>query len=246
MDFCSINPKGTWEWMYEMPRVMLLTHLVEKYPEYVRLANNHPRTYKILDNSLIELGGALSMERLIQAADAIGADEIILPDVFKDGKATIESTKEAIDWLKERNLLGRYKLMAVAHGNNKDEWKECFDILDEIPEIDVIGIPKVTSTWLEERNRKNLFDVFKNSNKEIHFLGSWFNLDELCKLDKEVKVRVRSVDTCLPSLYAIQGKDFHEDREGTIDLEHEYKELTKEKYDNVINGFLKEFLEENV
>lgn len=242
MDFCSINPKGAWEWMYEMPRVMLLTHLVERYPEYVRLAKDHPRTYKILDNSLIELGGALSMGRLVRAADAIDADEIILPDVFKDGPATVESTKEAINWLKEKHLIGKYKLMAVAHGNNEKEWKECFDTLNKIPEVDVIGVPKVISTWIPNRSRGSLFHIFKNSKKEIHFLGSWFNLAELCELQLEVKSKVRSVDTCLPSLYTIQKKDFHLDREGTIDLEREYTELTKKDYEALINNFMREFI----
>ena len=57
--------------MYENKTVMLLTHLVERYPEYIEEALKHPNNYKILDNSLIELKGALSMERLIDAADKI-------------------------------------------------------------------------------------------------------------------------------------------------------------------------------
>ena len=35
MDLCSIIPVAQSSWMYKNPRVMLLTHLVEKYPEYV-------------------------------------------------------------------------------------------------------------------------------------------------------------------------------------------------------------------
>ena len=65
---------------------MFLTHMVEKYPAYTEAARNAPG-YKILDNSLIELGGAVDLERVVKAAEYIGADEIILPDVFlQDGR----------------------------------------------------------------------------------------------------------------------------------------------------------------
>lgn len=233
MNICSICPVNKSYLMYEeSPMVMLLTHLVEKYPSYVEEALKHPDTYKILDNSLIELGGALSMDRLVSAAEKVKANEIILPDVFKDGEATIQSTINAINWLKEHNLLGKYKLMVVCHGTTKEAFKKCFDTLEAMPEIDVIGIPKVMASmsWVKGRNRKDLKDIFMNSSKEIHFLGSWYNLGELLDLGKDVWNRVRSADTCLPSLDVIQGLGFYDDRIGTIDLEEAYIGLTDEKY----------------
>lgn len=77
---------------------MFLTHMVEKYPTYVEAARNAPG-YKILDNSLIELGGAVDLKRVVKAAETIRADEIILPDVFQDGPATIKAVQSAIDEL---------------------------------------------------------------------------------------------------------------------------------------------------
>ena len=233
MNICSICPVNKSYLMYEnAPMVMLLTHLVEKYPTYVEEALKHPDTYKILDNSLIELGGALSMDRLVAAAEMVHANEIILPDVFKDGDATIKSTLDSINWLKEHNLLGKYKIMVVCHGTTREEFKKCFDILNSIPEVDVIGIPKVMSSmpWILSKNRRELKDIFMNSSKEIHFLGSWYNLGELLELGNDVWNRVRSADTCLPSLDIIQGLTLYEDRLGTIDLEEGYPQLTDEKY----------------
>lgn len=239
MDVCSIIPVNHSNWMYECPRVMLLTHLVEKYPEYVQEALDHPETYKILDNSLIELGGALSMERLVAAADKIKADEIILPDVFKDGYATIASTAQAISWLKEHGRLGDFKLMAVCHGTTETEFIACFRALQNIPEIDVIGIPKVMSSfdWVAKRSRASLYHIFKDCPKEIHFLGSWYQLGELLTLPKEVYNKVRSCDTCLFALNVIQQIDFFEDRNGTIDLEKDYPELTYESYRALMDKF---------
>ena len=237
MDLCSITPVFQSSWMYENPRVMLLTHLVEKYPKYVEEAINHPNVYKILDNSLIEMGDSLSMERLIEAASKVNANEIILCDVFKDADGTIKKTKESVEWLKKHELIGKYKLQAVVHGSTLEDFKRCFDELNSIPEIDVIAIPKVTVSydWCPNQSRSSLFYIFKNTDKEIHFLGSWYNLEEIYKIPKEVWKKVRSVDTCLPSLYAIQNKHIWENRNGTIDLEKNYPELTIKEYNNVMN-----------
>lgn len=228
--------------MYENRIVMLLTHLIEKYDNYTQEALNHPKHYKILDNSLIELGKSLNMERLINAADKIKANEIVLPDSFLNGEKTVDLAKESILYLKENNLLGKYKLMAVCHGNNIEEWEKCFNELNNIKEIDVIGIPKVTSSWLVSKNRGELAPIFMKTDKILHFLGSWYNLKELLELDKEVWDKVRSCDTCLPSLYVIQEKTIWEDRVGTINLEQYYPELNKNNYDKIINTFNEETL----
>ena len=94
---------------------MFLTHMVEKYPAYTEAARNAPG-YKILDNSLIELGGAVDLERVVKAAEYIGADEIILPDVFQDGSATIVAVQLAIEELNRMypNRSWPFKLQAVA------------------------------------------------------------------------------------------------------------------------------------
>ena len=243
MNLCSICPVNKAHLMYEnCGMVMLLTHLVEKYPSYVEEANKHPYHYKILDNSLIELGGALSMERLVKAAEKVKANEIILPDVFRDGEATYNAAVDAIDWLYKHDLMGKYKLMVVCHGTTEEEFKKCFDRLNELEEVDVIGIPKVMSSlpWVKNRSRNSLKHIFMNTNKEIHFLGSWYNLEEVLTLDKDVWNKVRSVDTCLPSLDVIQDLKFYQDRKGTIDLEKEYPELTDDKYHAFMDNLEKE------
>ena len=231
MHICSIMPKGKYQLMYREPVVMLLTHLVENDDNYVKLALNHPSTYKILDNSLIELGGALSMERLVAAADKINANEIILPDVFMDAKATVNSTKNAIKWLKKNNCLGKYKLMAVCHGKTEKEFKWCFHKLNKMKYVDVIGIPKVMCSfdWVN-KSRASLYPVFKKTKKEIHFLGVWENLGELLDLPSNVYKKVRSADTCLFALDVIQNLNFIDSRKGTIKLDGEYRALTNKKY----------------
>lgn len=239
MNFCSIMPKGAYHLMYlNSPMVMLLTHLVEKDDHYAQLAIDHSSTYKILDNSLIELGGALSMERLVTAADRIHANEIILPDEFKNGAETVRKAKESIEWLKAHNRLGDFKLMAVCHGATKEEFENCFSQLDAMDEIGVIGIPKVMCSFDWVRNtRATLYSIFKDTKKEIHFLGSWYNLGEFIDLPKEVYNKVRSADTCLFALDVIQKLGFYENRVGTIELDREYAEFDENKYRDLMHRF---------
>ena len=248
MVLCSITPKDNCAWMFREPMVMLLTHLVEKYEDYRAEALKHKDTYKILDNSLIELGGALSMERLIAAADAVQADEIILPDVFRDGEATIHSTERSIEWLKNHGYLGKYKLMAVCHGTTEEAFKKCYYALNNNKYIDAIGIPKVMSSmdWVQNRSRASLYPIFKDSEKEIHFLGSWYSLNEIIELPKEVFDKVRSCDTCLPALCVIQNKTIYEDREGTIDLERSYPQLVENKYNALMASLEKAIVQKQL
>lgn len=241
MYLISIVPVNKIDWALKDSMLMILAHLVEKYPEYRnKIKNRKNNQYIILDNSTIELGTAFSMDRLYKAAKAINADEIILEDFYPEGPKTIEATKKSIQWLKDNNHLGEFKLQAVCHGRNREEFIETFNYLNSVPEIDVIGIPKVLATWAKER--KELADIFTKTDKEIHYLGSWYSLKELLNLPKKILSKIRSCDTCLPSLYVIQNKSVLENREGTIDLEKDYPELTKQRYDEKLEEFKQEFL----
>lgn len=237
MELISITPKNMWEEMYKTKHVMLLAHLAED-EEYVRLANSHPECYKICDNSIIEIGETFTIENEFKAAEKLGAQELILPDGFPNQKHTIELVLESLDWIKKNNKLGRFKLMAVCHAQNKEEFIEIFNLFNSIPEINVLGIPKVIQTWLPTRNRLELAPIFTQTDKEIHLLGEWFNLQNIVEIaNSKYSNKIRSCDTCLPALEAIQNKHIWEDREGTIILHKEYPELTKEKYDKVLEEY---------
>ena len=240
MDLCSITPIDKAEWMYECPTVMLLTHLALKHPDYCEIARNHTN-YKILDNSIIELGHAFSIEKVYNTAKAVKANEIILEDAYPSGEKTVEAIKRSLKWLKDNNHLGEFKLQAVCHGETLEEFLRTLEFIDKCPDIDVIGIPKVLCTWVGERYR--LWEYLKNTTKEIHFLGVWDNLHEIYSMPPEVWKKVRSCDTCLPSLYAIQHKHIWEKREGTIDLESSYPALTRERYDEVMAEMEKQVCE---
>lgn len=175
---------------------MFLTHMVEKYPAYVEAARNAPG-YKILDNSLIELGGAVDLKRVVKAAKIISADEIILPDVFQDGPATIKAVQSAIDELNKMypNRSWPFKLQAVAQGKDEKEWYECYMELIKNPDVDVIGIPKVLAK-MHPGGRPHFVNELCNLRaKPHHLLGMWYSMSELC--DYERLEQIRSCDTVL-------------------------------------------------
>ena len=175
---------------------MFLTHMVEKYPAYTEAARNAPG-YKILDNSLIELGGAVDLERVVKAAEYIGADEIILPDVFQDGPATTKAVQSAIDELNKMypNRSWPFKLQAVAQGKDEKEWYECYQELLNIPDVDVIGVPKVLAK-MHPGGRPHFVNELCNLRaKPHHLLGMWYSMSEL--LEYKYPEQIRSCDTVL-------------------------------------------------
>lgn len=239
MQLISIEPKNGWKWMFKQSMIMGLTHLVKKYPEYKEMAKNRPEgSFLILDNSIVELGESVTLQDILDAAKEVNADEIVLRDAYPNGPKTILRIKEDIEYLRKNNLTNKYQIMAVCHGESVEDFKATFDYINSVPEITTIGIPKVLCKWLPTKSRLELAEIFTKTDKQIHLLGSWYNLGEQIDFaNSKYSNRIRSCDTCLPSLYVIQNKLIIEDRDGTIDLEKEYPELTKEKYNRVLEYY---------
>lgn len=191
----QVNPKA----------YMFLTHLCDD-ADYVRSALEY-NGYRILDNSLIELGGAVSIQELMQAADKIHAHEIILPDVFQNGPATLKAVEKATStfktimdfehqgykWIHNH----RPKFMAVAQGRDVEEFTACYNELRKListGDIDVIGIPKVCAK-MHPIGRPGFESLWCHDTVEIHLLGLWYAWTEL---DAYVyPERIRSVDSVL-------------------------------------------------
>ncbi|MFH8627508.1 hypothetical protein ACH4A8_37420 [Streptomyces vietnamensis] len=80
----------------------------------------------ILDNGLFDLGHALPAADLVAAATAVAAREIILPDVMRDGAATLKASERAAR--KIRELSGdAFRLCAVLHAADDEEWLRTYD-----------------------------------------------------------------------------------------------------------------------
>lgn len=236
MDIIDILPVNNIAYEFHAHAHMFLTHLVEKYPVYAEVALRCPG-YKILDNSLVELGGAVSLDRVLEAAKKIDADEIILPDVYKKGPETVKAVQDAIAELREKYPNGKwpYRLMAVAHGRNEKEWVKCYMQLLEIPEVNVIGIPKVLAT-MHPQGRPYFVNTYCDLlAKPHHLLGLWYSFEELdhYKSPKDI----RSCDTVLRAFMAVHNLPLRSVRPDgyTLNLETATVDLSRmyqvKKYD---------------
>lgn len=199
---------------------MFLTHLLEQSDEYCE-AVRQMDGYKILDNSVVERGEPVSFDRILEMAEKIGADEIILPDVMGSRKETIHMAKYCIKRLKELDLLGRYKIMAVAQGDTVLEWYSCYDKLLDIDEIDVVGIPKIAGDLVPGGRPQLVNDFCDLSRKQHHLLGIRYSFEELKRYD--YPDRIRSVDSCQLSYLALYRLPIDAVRPlgFTVELEHQ-------------------------
>jgi len=159
---CVISPISHLEDFSHLGEIdMSLSHLVlenggcNDYSRYYQKQSEKGR-YVILDNSAFELeqrGKGLDPNLVLDAAEVICPSEVIATDVLFEGAATVWSTKNFIKAMKARNLIGKYKVMAVVQGKTEEEWFDCLIQLLWIPEVDVIGFSKLSipMSFLGER-----------------------------------------------------------------------------------------------
>lgn len=230
MKLASIVPMKNVMNTFDGDYAMLLAHLKDYYPE-----RRNKNCYVIMDNSLIELGGAVDVETVYNAAKQCGADEFILPDVFRNADATIHEVKKSLDWLYANNHIGEFRLMAVCQGATLEEFERCFRMLEQIPEIHCIGIPKVAATLIPG-GRPSLEHLWQGSPKAIHLLGCWSNLQEFTQYKRPALIR--SCDTCIPALLSTRGiRSAWADRpEKTIDLIND--EILWGAYGNIMDQLI--------
>ncbi|GIH73322.1 hypothetical protein [Sphaerimonospora thailandensis] len=93
----------------------------------------------IVDNGVFDLGHALPAADLVAAARAVGACEIILPDVMRDGAATIKASDEAAREI--RDLSDEFRLCAVLHAADDEEWLHCYDHFVSNDYVGAIALP---------------------------------------------------------------------------------------------------------
>ncbi|MGO1053677.1 hypothetical protein [Crossiella sp. CA198] len=93
----------------------------------------------IVDNGVFDLGYALPATQLVAAARAVEAREIILPDVMRDGPATIKACDEAA-W-EIRDLSDEFRLCVVLHAADDQEWLRCYDHFVSSDYVGAIALP---------------------------------------------------------------------------------------------------------
>jgi hypothetical protein len=200
---------------------MCLAHLIdapgmEVYTDFFKRHAAIPNNYVIMDNGLIE-GNPRPIEELVEKAQKLGAQELILPDVFRDSHATLKAIDQAFDYISRNNVC--INLMAVPQGRTLNAWISCANLIMDYP-VKCLGIPKVLTDIAGRDGRANailkLHEIcpeFKHF--ELHLLGCWTTAIEVLTLAKLAQQGVihpiRGVDSALSFVYARAGLRLSDD-----------------------------------
>lgn len=158
--------------------------------------------YVFLDNSAHELGSGMSVDKLLLAAERVGAVEMILPDRLFFGDDTLEMSETALREIRRQNR--QIRLMGVPQGRTIEEWTSTLSGLLGMG-ISCIGISKDYEVWpgglhgLVQRVRAWSKTV------DIHLLGFGRDPEQLFYIARDPGMSVRGVDSTKPFVYALNG-----------------------------------------
>ncbi len=201
---------------------LVLTHLCEQSEEYRNfyLQESIAGSYIILDNSAHERTHGQPIAELLQVAESIHADEVVIPDKLFDCKETTLSAFDSFLSLLQYTSVPMYRWMLVPQGRTKMEWEEClsnFSLLLEVLNRKAqgilyrgitLGISKDYEVWhggLPWAVKELVVPWADRWNAEIHLLGWGRNLWALNQIVKEYGNRIRSIDTAKPFVYGASG-----------------------------------------
>lgn len=164
----------------------------------------------IVDNGAVEVALSKELEpiefkEVLQLANAVGADEVCMPDVFKDCGGTLKHTQAALPLVPIR------RRMFVPQGDNQDEWRQCMSTMYQWG-CRSIGIPKhmerfeggrwVLCRWIQEMNYHTVID--------FHLLGVWDNPEtEIAPIAVDFPW-VRGIDTGIAYAYAQENRSLRQ------------------------------------
>ncbi len=189
---------------------LLLAHdIVERPDRYATVFRNMERPATIiLDNSITELGTAVDVEVISDAARAVKANVIILPDVYMDAQATIKSTEENYDiYLRHFDkALGpdNYSFMVVPQGKTIAEFAWCAEQLSTMSynrysKIHWWGVPRNAADLHGTRKHAIQICAALDPTRAIHMLGFSDNVyDDIMMARGGADTFIRGIDSAVP------------------------------------------------
>jgi hypothetical protein len=156
-----------------------------------------------LDSGAFE-GLEVSASRLGQAMSYVDPQEIVLPDVYKDSRKTIELSSSAYS---ELHLLygfqGQY--MVVAQGETYGEYLDSIKrMIDFGPMVQTVGVIEEVGQLFGATRREVVEAILTiNESVDIHFLGVQEDLQEM--YDPFLREHVRSCDTSKIIVWGLNG-----------------------------------------
>ncbi|MFW6121062.1 MAG: hypothetical protein ACOC80_09225 [Petrotogales bacterium] len=180
-DYYIIPPFPDLQHYEYYPYHMVIGPLLKDYPEYIDFYKDKTT---IIDNGEYE-GMRCDIEQLLDIADKIDADEVVLPDEIGNKQETLELVNEVLPKVTTYD----FDYMGVAQGNDVYEVIECAKKLYYVLEVDIVALPvHVSKMESGYRGRGAVMDFL---DFEVHFLGL-YNPREL------TFTYPRSIDTSYP------------------------------------------------
>jgi hypothetical protein len=154
----------------------------------------------MVDNGAAENGVPLPIEKIVKAADMVGADEIVMPDVLDDMRATIKATYAALIHVKKK------RRAVVPQGKDWNEWTDC------TLELIQFGCRTICVAKRYEKlpgGRVKALEIIAahgwQDDHDIHLLGCCKNPLKEIRDALNVAPWVRGIDTAAPVSYAQHG-----------------------------------------
>lgn len=182
--------------------VLLLAHDVVAHKKEYEETFSDPSfedTTIIMDNSLVELKQAVDSKMVFEAAEAVSADIVVLPDVMGNG---YESAAKTLEHWDEWNWLFRdYQKMVVFHGKSMNDWMESATTIARGTQnsFDWVALPRKleegpNSKYSRRDYLRLAIQLFPN--KPVHLLGfSDYAVEDLwCASNPNVM----SIDSAVP------------------------------------------------
>lgn len=164
----------------------------------------------IMDNSLIELGYPLPMKETLEAANIVGAQYFVLPDVLGDYHLTMTATVQA---LKEFDAIYCQKTfkeslelpspVPVIQGANLEEMIKFIRTIDDMNTgyIEMLCVPRVIANQLG--TRRDVVAACSNMGYNVHLLG--FSDHKLDDIACARMPNVNGIDSAEPVRLGLKG-----------------------------------------
>lgn len=214
-EFAPVAPIQILEGMKEAKCIgshhLLLTHHVLEEPDRFRECfRSHtfpdiPSYTIFMDNSVVELGSAVTDAMVLEACQIVGDDGgnwvyPVLTDVMGDGPATIEASERSYDWWYAN--APEYLPMVVLQGNDWESFTKTADYFltgDKFRNLGWAGIPRILTSHLGTRQLAVQYVDAIRPDINLHLFG--FSEDVTDDIIAAQHPGVQSMDSAVPVRY---------------------------------------------
>ncbi len=186
---------------------LILAHEVLQDPFIREYYQKLPDAHIILDNSVIELGDAMSFDDMLEARTHFPQSWLVVPDALRDFDKTVSNGARFARHMGKVSDYDWGRLMIVPQAETIEEWLECLSTLVPMYRRNAtlcVGIGRLFEDQVEG-GRRALYEMAQSIwPGPYHLLGIQHQIQEVYwAKDKE---NVWGCDSSLPARAALVGK----------------------------------------